>query len=272
MLSRQAFKHLRIRPTIIVWSVICLEYAAILNLISPNWSFAADQPTSSTSVISTNAHNYNTPETILTNNDSGTIEPAPVTTSSVEKPTKPTEEIIPICNTPAFKAIESVLTVNSLDTINFVINSPEYYVVKNVATLEQAMKAVRKCGATQPHLMGNDAVTTYALTRSFTSEKLPNGNCKLKDVKVGLSVSQLLPQVIFTNNVSSADQSTWQELYSSLLAHENQHKQLSIEHAHKLASSLTNLAGPCSDIISLAIATSKSVTTQLESANNALDE
>ena len=115
------------------------------------------------------------------------------------------------------------------------------------------------------------AYTSYALNWAYDKAIQSDGTCRLSNVKVGLHLSQLEPDLLHKATATPELQQKWTSFSASLQRHENGHKLLDIAGAQSLLHSLTNLHAQCASISASAASVTDAVFRSIVSANTAHD-
>jgi predicted secreted Zn-dependent protease len=86
-----------------------------------------------------------------------------------------------------------------------------------------------------------DAYTNWNVTWRFNTAKNKNKDCEIKDIKVALDIKFILPQWKADRSVGDDLKEHWNNYYTALIDHENQHKDIAIEMAHEIEEVLNEL-------------------------------
>lgn len=145
-----------------------------------------------------------------------------------------------------------------------IIDNPAYYHVK-LGTNSNKIQQVTACARQQPALAPYHAVTTYNINWSFNAEPTLGQLCRVSSPKVVVRIKQFLP------SVSGATDSYINSRVAQLVAHEDEHTAIDINHAQKLYQALSTTTGNCSTIIADANNKANAIISDLEHANDHLD-
>jgi len=149
------------------------------------------------------------------------------------------------------------------------VDTPAYYQV-SASTIPGLRQAITQCPVRRA--TGEfHAVTGYRLSWQYLTTNTET-NCRLYDVRVGLHISQLLPQFTPTNSVSSTVTSEWNRYAAALTSHENGHVIIDTDYAQRMTTALQNLVSlDCSALSAQARITIDSYVALLNTANELYD-
>lgn len=101
-----------------------------------------------------------------------------------------------------------------------------------------------------------------------------NGRCELVNVRVALDVTIHLPQLEELNEATPEVRRAWPHLMQPLRRHEDNHRNIAVEGARRLAEALGTLSGsaPCDTVMKRAEAVTQRISRETEAAQRRYDK
>lgn len=153
--------------------------------------------------------------------------------------------------------------------LHIATDEPTYYVV-NGSSISDIRNAIQHCSYRAPAGTYH-ALTSYNLTWQYSI--VVNGTrCSLKDTKVGMHITQLMPALNPNVTLANNDQTSWLNYITSLSAHEDGHVNIDQRYAKKLYTALESIgATDCAAIDATTKATINLYLQKMNDANTAYD-
>lgn len=196
---------------------------------------------------------------------------APSTGTQPQKTNTKTTPSAPSC-TKAISQNLSPIDLSGADPgLNKQVDSPSYYQVYGY-TVDQVKEEARKCHPDSTE--GGDAYfanTAYIINWRFDGTVIDT-HCEAGNIKVGVRVRETLPTWTSTSQATAGLAVTWETFSKNLLAHENGHRDLAIQHATILLGELQGItADNCDQLADKATATAQQRLANLNQANGQYD-
>lgn len=256
----------RARPAVVLCAIALFEYGLIGNLLLQSSLAAAVEPVvpAGTTVMIRQPTTLGSPEisasNIQTTARTSDLQPsAPATTPQYS------------CQTTPFTPPTEISLFARANGVTRVIDDPVYYRTTYSDTLANTVKNVAQCAAQQPGTQGFHGSTAYRLNWTYYSTQNDSGVCQLQDVKVGIHITHIYPELVHSNGVSPAVISKWASTYAALVAHEAEHESIDIRAANDLNSQLLALRAPCDQILQSANDITSNSSQNLKTSNDTLD-
>lgn len=153
--------------------------------------------------------------------------------------------------------------------LHIATDEPTYYVVGG-GSIDDIRNAIQHCPYRTPAGTYH-ALTSYNLTWQYST--VANGTrCSLKDMKVGMHITQLMPALNTNVTLSGNDQMSWLNYITSLITHEDGHANIDQRYAKELYAALEAIgATDCATIDATTKTTINSYLQKLNDANAAYD-
>jgi predicted secreted Zn-dependent protease len=196
--------------------------------------------------------------------NAGVVSDQTITTTKVPTTTQITSQETGTCSTTRpYRAPAIVDLTVAHDGLTAIVSEPYTYVV-SASTLSGLRSGVTNCPIRAEVAGSYHAITARQIAWSYSFAQV-GAQCTITNVRVGLHVTQLLPDFSPKAGTAQSVINAWNTYHASLLAHENGHVDVAKRYAAELVEKLNALGTMnCGAIQTLARTT---VDSQLKALN-----
>lgn len=202
----------------------------------------------------------------VSTNQSATTQTTDSTSAGASSPITISSQEPATCSTARSYRAPAIVDLSvAHDGLTAIVSDPYTYTV-SAHSLESLRSGITNCPIRAAVAGNYHAITARQLAWSYSFAQ-SNGQCSLVNVRVGLHITQLLPDFSPQTGTPKAVIDAWNAYHTSLLTHENGHVDVAKRYANDLVTRLNSLGSmDCSTLRLLAKTT---VDSELEALNTA---